>query len=82
MPYKNIFVSLDGSENEKRVVQEAVRLASLCQARLSVVHVNDPPAGKAHMMMGGCRSGQKRISKSCFDRSDSKRKPTPWMSSL
>ncbi len=53
MPYKQILVSLDCAEEEKNVIHEAVRLAATCKAKLLALHVNDPGAGKAHMMMGG-----------------------------
>ncbi len=52
MPYKNILLSLNGTEEEKKVIEEAIRLKSYFDAKLSVVHINDPGAGKPHMMMG------------------------------
>ena len=36
---------------KKSVVDEAIRLTSFIEATLSVVHINDPAAGKAHMLM-------------------------------
>ena len=51
MLYKNILLSLNCRDDEKRVVDEAMRLKSFLEVRLSVVHINDPGAGKAHMMM-------------------------------
>lgn len=51
MPYKKILVSLAGKEDERNVIQEAVRLSSITDAELTAFHVNDPGAGKAHMMM-------------------------------
>ena len=52
MPYHNMLLSLNGKDEEKRVVDEAMRLKAFFKAELSVVHINDPGAGKAHMMMG------------------------------
>lgn len=51
MSYKNISVALAGTEDETVVIQEAVRLREALGATLSVVHVNDPSAGKMSMMM-------------------------------
>ena len=51
MRYKNILLSLNGRNDEQRVVDEAMRLTSFFGATLSVVHINDPGAGKAHMLM-------------------------------
>lgn len=51
MLYKNILLSLRCREDEKKAVDEAIRLKSHFGAKLSVVHINDPGAGKAHMMM-------------------------------
>lgn len=51
MHYKNILLSLNCRDDEKRVLDEAIRLKSFFEANLSVVHINDPGAGKAHMMM-------------------------------
>jgi len=51
MPYKKILLSVRCRDEEKRVVDEAMRLTSFFGATLSVVHINDPGAGKAHMLM-------------------------------
>jgi nucleotide-binding universal stress UspA family protein len=51
MDYKNIVLSLNCSDDEKRAIDEAMRLKSFLGANLSVVHINDPGAGKAHMLM-------------------------------
>ena len=51
MAYKNILLSLNCRDDEKRVLDEAMRLKSYFGANLSVVHINDPGAGKAHMLM-------------------------------
>jgi nucleotide-binding universal stress UspA family protein len=51
MSYKNIVLSLNCSDEEKRVIDEAMQLKSFFGANLSVVHINDPGAGKAHMLM-------------------------------
>ena len=52
MPYKTILISLEGKEEENSVIHEAVRVASNLDAELMVIHVNDPGAGKVHMVMG------------------------------
>ena len=52
MPYKTILISLEGKEEENSVIHEAIRVASILDAELMVIHVNDPGAGKAHMVMG------------------------------
>jgi nucleotide-binding universal stress UspA family protein len=49
--YKNILLSLNGRNDEQRVIDEVMRLTSFFGATLSVVHINDPGAGKAHMLM-------------------------------
>jgi len=51
MHYKKILLSLNCREDEKKVVDEAMRLTSFFDATLSVIHINDPGAGKAHMLM-------------------------------
>jgi nucleotide-binding universal stress UspA family protein len=51
MHYKKILLSLNCRDDEKNVVDEAMRLTSYFEATLSVVHINDPAAGKAHMLM-------------------------------
>ncbi len=42
---------MDGTDEENNVINEAIRLAETPNAELSAFHVNDPAAGKAHMMM-------------------------------
>jgi nucleotide-binding universal stress UspA family protein len=51
MHYKNMHPSLNFRDDEKRVFDEAIRLKSYLGANLSVVHINDPGAGKPHMLM-------------------------------
>ena len=51
MSYKKILIALEGTDNENKVINEAIRLAETLNAELSAFHVNDPAAGKAHMMM-------------------------------
>ncbi len=51
MPYKKILIALDRTEEENTVIKEAISLAAAFKAEISAVHVNDPAAGKAHMMM-------------------------------
>lgn len=53
MPYKNILLSLAFKEEEDTVIREAIRLKTNLDAQLAVFHINDPGAGKAHMMMDG-----------------------------
>lgn len=51
MPYDHIVVALAGERDEFTVVHEAVRLAEAVDARMTILHVNDPAAGKITMMM-------------------------------
>lgn len=51
MPYQKIILSLAGKAEESNVIREAVRLKKLLNADLSVLHVNDPAAGRAYLMM-------------------------------
>ena len=51
MAYEKIVVALAGERDERSVVHEAVRLAGAVNAHLTVLHVNDPAAGKTTMMM-------------------------------
>lgn len=51
MPYQKIVLALAGYEDEAIAIQEAVRLSGALDAHLSVVHINDPKAGKISMMM-------------------------------
>ena len=51
MLYKKLLMALACKESEVRVIREAVRIATETHADLTVLHVNDPHAGKAHMMM-------------------------------
>ncbi len=51
MPYKKILIALECTGDENNVINEAMRLAEALNAELSAFHVNDPAAGKAHMMM-------------------------------
>jgi nucleotide-binding universal stress UspA family protein len=51
MLYKNILLSLNCRDDEKRVIDEAMGLKSFFGAKLSVVHINDPGAGKPRMLM-------------------------------
>ncbi|MFQ5674913.1 MAG: universal stress protein [bacterium] len=53
MPYKKILIALECTDEEETVIHEAIRLVRAFNAELSVLHVNDPAAGKAHLMMGG-----------------------------
>ncbi len=51
MPYKKILIALECTGDENNVIDEAIRLAETLNSDLSAFHVNDPAAGKAHMMM-------------------------------
>ena len=51
MPYQNIVVALAGESDEHSVIHEAVRLGSTIDARITVLHINSPAAGKPSMMM-------------------------------
>lgn len=51
MPYQKIVLALAGNQDEAVAIQEAVRLSGALDAHLSVVHINDPKAGKISMMM-------------------------------
>ncbi len=51
MRYKKILIALDCTDEENNLIDEAIRLAETLNADLSAFHVNDPAAGKAHMMM-------------------------------
>ena len=51
MAYEKIVVALAGETDESSVIHEAVRLANAVNAELTVLHVNDPAAGKVTMMM-------------------------------
>lgn len=51
MPFKNILVALAGMSDEESVIHETVRLVRALDAELTVLHVNDPKAGKVSMMM-------------------------------
>ncbi len=42
---------MECTADENNVINEAIRLAETLNADLSAFHVNDPAAGKAHMMM-------------------------------
>jgi len=51
MPYSSILVSLAGKAEEKKLLDEAVKLATQLNSTITFVHVNDPHAGKMNMMM-------------------------------
>ena len=42
---------MECTDDENNVIEEAIRLEGTLNADLSAFHVNDPAAGKAHMMM-------------------------------
>jgi nucleotide-binding universal stress UspA family protein len=51
MLYKKIFLCLSGKDDESKAIQECMRIVTALKADLTVVHINDPGAGYAHMMM-------------------------------
>ena len=51
MPFDSILVALAGMDDEENVIHETVRLVRALEAQLTVLHVNDPKAGKVSMMM-------------------------------
>lgn len=51
MPFDSILVALAGMDDEENVIHETVRMAKALNAELTVLHVNDPSAGKVSMMM-------------------------------
>ena len=51
MSYTKILIALEHRTEEAEVIHQAVRLAQALGATLSAIHVNDPGAGKAHMLM-------------------------------
>ncbi len=51
MPFDNVLVALAGMEDEENVIHETVRLVRALDAQLTVLHINDPKAGKVSMMM-------------------------------
>ena len=73
MPYKKILIALECRDEENKVITEAIRLADALNAELSAFHVNDPAAGKAHMMMDTpCLGSVKKTFGSSFARHDMK----------
>ena len=51
MLYERIFLSLAGKVDESKAIEESVRISSALNAKLTVIHINDPGAGMPHMMM-------------------------------
>ena len=51
MLYRKIYLSLSGKKDESKAIQECMRIVMAMRAELTVIHVNDPAAGYAHMMM-------------------------------
>ncbi len=52
MLYESIVIALEGLPEEAALIHHAVRLQESLGSSLGLVHVNDPSAGKASMMMG------------------------------
>lgn len=50
-PYKKVVVALGGKLVDPAVIHEAVRIATLTNAKLIAVHIRYPSAGKPTMMM-------------------------------
>lgn len=55
MHYNRTLRSITRNDDERVVIDEAMQLQSFFKAALSTLVVNDPGAGKPHMMMGGLR---------------------------
>jgi len=51
MHYQKILLAISDAMEEKKVIDEALFLTSVFNAKLSILAVNDPGAGKAHMLM-------------------------------
>lgn len=51
MNYKHILLAMHAAPDERPAVEVAFHLAETFDAAVTVLHVNDPGAGKAHMMM-------------------------------
>ncbi len=51
MSYKTIMVALSGKGNEIKLIDESVRIKNSFNAKMVVIHVNDPHAGEMSMMM-------------------------------
>ncbi len=51
MSYKTIMVALSGKGDEIKLIDESVRIKNSFNAKMIVVHVNDPHAGEMSMMM-------------------------------
>lgn len=51
VPYKKIVVALAGKLVNAQVIHEAVRIATIMNAKLIAVHIRYPKAGKPTMMM-------------------------------
>jgi universal stress protein A len=54
MPYRTIIVAIDNDENSGEICQRAVDLASVCDARIHLIHVLEPlPPIAAPGVIGG-----------------------------
>lgn len=51
MSYNRIMVALSGKGDEIKLIDESVRIKNSFNAKMVVVHVNDPHAGEMSMMM-------------------------------
>ncbi|HPQ41683.1 MAG TPA: universal stress protein [bacterium] len=51
MVYDRIFLCLEGISNETHLIREAMRVGLALNASLTVVHINDPHAGKPLLLM-------------------------------
>lgn len=50
MLFKNIYLALAGQADESRLIAESIRIVTELGAKLTVIHINDPNAGRGHMM--------------------------------
>jgi len=51
MEYKNLLVAISCSDADVKVLEQAAVFTQALNASLTVIHVNDPRAGKVHAMM-------------------------------
>lgn len=51
MEYKNLLVAISCSDADVKVLTQAAVLSQALDASITLIHVNDPHAGKVHAMM-------------------------------
>jgi nucleotide-binding universal stress UspA family protein len=67
MAFKNILLALAGKKEESDLVSVAAELTRQLNGRLSVIHINEPGAGKPHMMMDAPPSVEEKDILNLFD---------------